>query len=79
MSCSRVWSQAPSLVMAKAVEMLMGDMKMLDSGLLLAATCLYSDRAKRPLALDSSQTRGFVDPGTGCVVGGSGASGSGLR
>lgn len=57
----------------------MGDMKMLDSGLLLAATCLYSDRAKRPLALDSSQTRGFVDPGNGCVVGGSGASGSGLR
>lgn len=40
MSCSRVWLQAPSLVMAKAVEMLMGDVKMLDSGLLLAATCL---------------------------------------
>lgn len=36
-SCSRVWLQAPSLVMAKAVEMLMGDMKTLSSGLLLAA------------------------------------------
>lgn len=79
MSCSRVWLQAPSLVMAKAVEMLMGDMKMLASGLLLAATCLYSARAKRPLALDSSHTRGLVDSGTGRAVGGSAASGSGLR
>lgn len=78
-SCSRVRLQAPSLVMAKAVEMLMGAMKMLDSGLLLAARCLYSDRAKRPLALDSSQTRGLVDSGTGRAVGGSGPSGSGLR
>lgn len=79
MSCSRVRLQAPSLVMAKAVEMLMGDMKMLDSGLLFVATCLYSDTAKRLLALDSSQTRGLVDSGTGCAVGGSGPSGSGLR
>lgn len=78
MICRRVSLQAPSLVMAKAVEMLMGDMKMLDSGVLLRASCLYSDSAKRALALDSSHTLGLVDSGTGSEVGSSG-SGSGLR
>lgn len=65
--------------MAKAVDMLMGDMKTLSSEVLLDATCLYRARAKRPLALDSSQTRGLVDSGTDCVVGGSTSSESGLR
>ena len=78
MICCSVLLQAPSLVIANAVEMLMGDMKMLDSGVLPRASCLYSDRAKRLLAFDSSHTRGFVDSGTGSgsVVG---PSGSGLR
>lgn len=79
MICCRVSLQAPSLVMANAVEMLMGDMKMLDSGVLLRASCLYSDSAKRALALDNSHTRGLVDSGTGSEVGSSGSSGSGLR
>lgn len=42
----------------------MGDMKMLDSGVLPRTSCLYSDRAKRLFAFDSSHTLGLVAPGT---------------
>lgn len=79
MICFSVSLQAPSLVMANAVETLMGDMKMLDSGLLPRASCLYSDRPKRPLAFDSSHTRGLVKLGTASGSSDGPSENSGLR
>lgn len=63
--------QAPSFVMAKAVEILIGDRKMFSSLDLASASCLKSERAKRLLALDSSHTRGLVPAGifSGSLVG----------
>ncbi len=63
MSCSSVVLQAPSFVMAKAVEILIGDRKMFSSLDFPSASCLKNERAKRLLALDSSHTRGLVPAG----------------
>lgn len=74
--------QAPSLVIAKAVEMLIGDMKMLLASDLLLASSWKREKANLLFAFDSSHTRGLVFSGTFSVasVGSSVSSSvSGLR